>query len=163
MMRGHPVVEIGIAVSMAVSAFNGIKRAVEAGREIEDVAGYFGKFFDAKEAITEASVDNENTPVFKKIFAGRSVEAQALEITAAKHKAAKIEKELREFLIYSGQSQFYDDMMIERRHIRERKIAQARQKAKSRKFWMDAITITCLLIAVAITIGFGIGLIATSI
>ena len=41
------MLEIGIALNMAVSAFNGIKKAVEAGREIEDVAGYFGKFFDA--------------------------------------------------------------------------------------------------------------------
>jgi len=139
------MVEIGIAVSMAVSAFNGIKKAVEAGREIEDVAGYFGKFFDAKESIIEASVDTENAPIFKKIFAGKSVEAQALEITAAKHKAAKIEKELREFLIYSGQSQFYEDMMRERRSIREERIQRARNKAQKRKFWMDAITIFILI------------------
>jgi hypothetical protein len=139
------MIEIGIAVSMAVSAFNGIKKAVEAGREIEDVAGYFGKFFDAKEAIIEASVDSENAPVFKKIFAGKSVEAQALEITAAKHKAAKIEKELREFLIYSGQSQFYEDMMRERRSIREERIQRARNKAQKRKFWLDTFTISILI------------------
>jgi len=141
------MIEIGIAVSMAVSAFNGIKKAVEAGREIEDVAGYFGKFFDAKEAIIEASVDSENAPVFKKIFAGKSVEAQALEITAAKHKAAKIEKELREFLIYSGQSQFYEDMMRERRSIREERIQRARNKAQKRKFWLDTFTISILIAA----------------
>jgi hypothetical protein len=141
------MIEIGIAVSMAVSAFNGIKKAVEAGREIEDVAGYFGKFFDAKEAIIEASVDSENAPVFKKIFAGKSVEAQALEITAAKHKTAKIEKELREFLIYSGQSQFYEDMMRERRSIREERIQRARNKAQKRKFWLDTFTISILIAA----------------
>lgn len=148
------MVEIGIAVSMAVSAFNGIKKAVEAGREIEDVAGFFGKFFDAKEAITEASISNENAPLFKRVFAGKSVEAQALEITSAKHKAAKIEKELREFLIYSGQSQFYEDMMRERRNIREARIAKARANALRKKFWFDTITIGCLLVAIAVSIGF---------
>jgi hypothetical protein len=153
------MLEIGIAINMAVSAFNGIKKAVEAGREIEDVAGYFGKFFDAKEAIAEASLDNENAPIFKKIFAGRSVEAQALEITTAKHKAAKIEKELREFLIYSGQGQFYEDMMRERRHIREARIQQARDRALSRKFWIDAVFISGLLAAVVATLIFGVSLI----
>jgi hypothetical protein len=148
------MLEIGIAINMAVSAFNGIKKAVEAGREIEDVAGYFGKFFDAKEAISEASLNNENAPIFKKIFAGRSVEAQALEITTAKHKTAKIEKELREFLIYSGQGQFYEDMMRERRHIRE-----ARIQALSRKFWIDAVFISGLLAAVVATLIFGVSLI----
>jgi hypothetical protein len=153
------MLEIGIAVNMAVSAFNGIKKAVEAGREIEDVAGYFGKFFDAKEAISEASLDNEHAPIFKQMFAGRSVEAQALEITAAKHKAAKIEKELREFLIYSGQGQFYEDMMRERRHIREARIQQARDRALSRKFWIDAFFISGLIAAVVATLMFGVSLI----
>lgn len=153
------MLEIGIAINMAVSAFNGIKKAVEAGREIEDVAGYFGKFFDAKEAISEASVDNENAPIFKKIFAGKSVEAQALEITTAKHKAAKIEKELREFLIYSGQGQFYEDMMRERRHIREARIQQARDRALNRKFWIDAFFISGLIAAIVATLIFGISLI----
>lgn len=148
------MVEIGIAISMAVSAFNGIKKAVEAGREIEDVAGYFGKFFDAKEAIAEASINNDNAPLFKRVFAGKSVEAQALEITSAKHKAAKIEKELREFLIYSGQSQFYEDMMRERRNIREARIAKVRANALRKKFWFDTITIGCLLVAIAVSIGF---------
>ena len=50
------MVEVAAAISMAVSAYNGIKKAVEMGREVEDVAGYFGKFFDAKETISEASI-----------------------------------------------------------------------------------------------------------
>jgi hypothetical protein len=154
------MVEVAAAISMAVSAYNGIKKAVEMGREVEDVAGYFGKFFDAKEAISEASQYSENAPLLKRVFAGKSVEAQALEITAAKHKAAKIEKELREFLIYSGQSQFYEDMMKERRHIREERIQKARDKAKSRKFWMDTFFITVLTSIIFVLIGATISLLA---
>lgn len=152
------MLEIGIAINMAVSAFNGIKKAVEAGREIEDVAGYFGKFFDAKEAISEASQYNSNTPLVKKLFTGSSVEAQALEITAAKHKTAQLEKELREFLIYSGQGQFYEDMMRERRNIREARIAKARANALSKKFWIDAFFISGLLAAIVATLIFGVSL-----
>jgi hypothetical protein len=139
------MIEVAAAISMAVSAYNGIKRAVEMGREAEDVVGYFGKFFEAKEAISEASQYSENAPLFSKVFSGRSVEAQALEITAAKHKAAKIEKELREFLIYSGQGQFYEDMMKERRHIREERLQKSRDKAQNKKFWLDAFFISMLL------------------
>ena len=78
------MVEVAAAISMAVSAYNGIKKAVEMGREVEDITGYFGKFFDAKETISEASQYNENAPLFSKLFAGRSVEAQALEIATLK-------------------------------------------------------------------------------
>jgi hypothetical protein len=147
------MVEVAAAISMAVSAYNGIKKAVEMGREAEDMAGYFAKFFDAKEALSQASLQNENTPLFKRVFSGKSVEAEALEITAAKHKAAKIEKELKEFLIYSGQSQFYDDMIRERRHIRQARIQQARQQAKRKKFWIDAFCIGVLLSAIFVMMG----------
>lgn len=143
------MVEIGIAISMASTAFNAIKRAVEVGREVEDVAGYFGKFFDAKDQIAEATQYGKNQPLVNKLFSGQSVEAQALEITAARYKIAAIEKELREFLIYSGQAQFYEDMMIERRSIRQARLQQAAKKAEDRKMMIDIasiVTIGALLI-----------------
>lgn len=152
------MVEVAAAISMAVSAYNGIKKAVEMGREVEDITGYFGKFFDAKETISEASQYNENAPLFSKLFAGRSVESQALEITAARYKTAKIEKELREFLIYSGQGQFYEDMLKERRHIREERIQKARDKAQTKKFWLDVFFIITLLVAIFLLIGTTISL-----
>ena len=153
------MIEVAVAINMALSAFNGIKRAVEAGREAEDVIGYFSRFFDAKEALAEAAQYNSNAPLIKKLFTSNSVEAQALEITAAKHKTAQLEKELREFLIYSGQGQFYEDMMRERRSIREARIQQARDRALSRKFWIDAVFISGLLAAVVATLIFGVSLI----
>ena len=143
------MVEIGIAISMASTAFNAIKRAVEVGREVEDVAGYFGKFFDAKDQIAEATQYGNHQPLVKKLFSGKSVEAQALEITAARYKIASIEKELREFLIYSGQAQFYEDMMIERRSIRQARLQQAAKKAEDRKMLIDiasVVTITALFL-----------------
>ena len=102
-----------MAMSLAKSAFAGIKKAVELGREVEDVAGYFGKFFDAKDQLAEASQYEKNQPMVKKLFSGSSVEAQALEVTAARHKMAALEKELREYLLYTGQVGFYEDMMKE--------------------------------------------------
>jgi len=128
-------------LSMASAAFNGIKRAVDAGREVEDVAGYFGRFFDAKDQVNEARQLAQNQPVVNKIFQGNSVEAQALEATAAKHKMEQLEKELREYLIWSGQGAFYEDMMIERRRIKQARAAEARRKAENRKFLIDVSTV----------------------
>jgi hypothetical protein len=138
------MIEIGLAISMASTAFNAIKKAVEVGREVEDVAGYFGKFFDARDQISEASEYGKNQPLVKKLFSGQSVEAQALEITAAKYKIAAIEKELREFLIYSGQGQFYEDMMQERRSIRQARLQQAAKKAENMKMMIDVASIVAI-------------------
>lgn len=135
------MVELAAAISMANAAFNGIKRAVDAGREVEDVAGYFGRFFDAKDQVNEARQLAQHQPVVSKIFQGSSVEAQALEATAAKHKMEQLEKDLREYLIWSGQGAFYEDMMLERRRIKQARAAEARRKAENRKFWIDVSTI----------------------
>ena len=138
------MVEIGLAISMASTAFSAIKRAVEVGREVEDVAGYFGKFFDARDQISEANEYGKNQPLVKKLFSGQSVEAQALEITVAKYKIASIKKELREFLIYSGQGQFYEDMMQERRSIRQARLMQAAKKAENMKMMIDVASIVAI-------------------
>ena len=153
------MVELAVALSMANAAFNGIKRAVDAGREVEDCASYFGKFFDAKDQLNEARQVAQNQPVVNKIFSGSSVEAQALEATAAKHKIEQLEKELREYLIWSGQGAFYEDMMIERRRIKQARAAEARRKAETKKFWIDVFSIG-LIAAIGTTmlliIGFAI-------
>lgn len=144
------MIEVGIAISLATSAFNGIKKAVEAGKDIEDCAAYFGKFFDAKDEIIKASTYNENAPLSSKLFSGTSIEAQALEITAAKHKAAQLEKELREFLIYSGQGAFYQDMMRERRRIQNERFREAQRLAAQKKFLIDlcilgGLSVLCII------------------
>ena len=131
------MIELAAAVSMASSAYSGIKRAIEMGREAQDVASAFCKFFDAKESIAEASIAHKEGSKVKKLFSGTSVEAQALEITAAKHKTEQLEKELREFLLWTGQEQFYNDMMIERRRIRAARIAEARRRAAKQAMIID--------------------------
>ncbi len=135
------MVEVGMAISLASQAFSAIKKSVEMGREVEDIAGYFGKFFDAKDQLAAASQYDKNQPMVKKLFAGNSVEAQALEITAARHKMAALEKELREYLLYTGQVGFYEDMMKERRNIRAARLREAARKAESKRLWTDVIAL----------------------
>jgi len=156
------MIEIAAAVSMATSAYNGIKRAIEMGREAQDVAQAFGKFFDAKESIAEASIENKQGSKVKKLFSGTSVEAQALEITAAKHKTAQLEKELREFLLYSGQSQFYEDMMIERRRIRQARMNEAKRRAAKQALIIDGTIIGVSVIGTFVFLMWAVNLIASN-
>ena len=93
------MVEVAVAMSMASSAYNAIKKGMEMGREAQDVAEFFGKWFDAKEDIAEANQYAKNPSIVGKLFTGKSVEAQALQVTSAKYKIAQMEKELREYLL----------------------------------------------------------------
>ena len=78
-------------------------------------------------------------------------ESQALEVTAAKHKIAQLEKELREYLIWSGQGAFYEDMMSERRRIHSANIAAAKKAAEDKKFIVDLCTV-----GLASAVGIGV-------
>ena len=133
------MIEIAAAISLATSTFNALKKGMEAGREIEDMMGYYGKWFEAKEALSENAINSQNQPLVKKLFSGSSIEAQALEITTAKHKIKQMEKELYEYLLYTGQQEFYNDMMRERRAIREARMREAKRRAEHKAFWTDVI------------------------
>ena len=145
------MMEIAAAISLATSTFNALKKGMEAGREIEDMMGYYGKWFEAKEALSENAINSKNQPLVKKLFSGNSVEAQALEITQAKHKIKQMEKELYEYLLYTGQQEFYNDMMRERRTIREARMREAQRRAERKAMWIDII-----IGGGAVAIGIGI-------
>ena len=59
-----------------------------------------------------------------------------------------MEKELREFLIWSGQEAFYIDMMEERKRIKRARIEAAIRAAENRKFWVD---LTAILVMTGVT------------
>tara|TARA_B100000497_G_C7391462_1_gene249304 strand:+ start:53 stop:517 length:465 start_codon:yes stop_codon:yes gene_type:complete len=147
------MVEIGVAIQVAGAAYNAIKGAVEKGRDAQDMIGAFGKFFDSMDAVSEANIKNQSASAFTKLFNNSSVEAQALEITAAKHKIAFMEKELREYLIYSGQNAFYEDMMEERRRIRRHRQILARKKAENKAMLTDILAAVTVVVLVSSIVG----------
>ena len=140
------MVEIAAALSMAGSAFNMIKGAIEKGQEAQDMYNVFAKFFDAKEELAEADQRAQNPSMVGSLFGGNSVEAQALQVTAARHKMRQLEKELYEFLLYTGQGDFYEEMMKERRVIRQRRIEAAERAARKRANFIDGIAIVGFLV-----------------
>lgn len=156
------MMEIAAAMSLASTAFNALKKGMETGREIEDMVDYFGKWFEAKDALSEQNINANNQPMLKKMFSGNSVEAQALQITHAKHKIKQMEKELYEYLLYTGQQQFYNDMMAERRAIRQARIDEAVRRSERKRFWIDVGAVVLGLTTVTGVIVGVISLIASA-
>tara|TARA_S200002703_G_scaffold48202_1_gene41682 strand:+ start:1759 stop:2232 length:474 start_codon:yes stop_codon:yes gene_type:complete len=151
------MMEIAAAISLASSAFNALKKGMETGREIEDMVDYFGKWFEAKDALSEQNINANNQPMLKKMFSGNSVEAQALQVTHAKHKIKQMEKELYEYLLYTGQQEFYNDMMAERRAIRQARIDEAIRRSERKRFWID---VTAVVLGLATVTGVIVGVIS---
>lgn len=149
-----PLLEISAAITAATKAYAMVKKCVEAGRDIEDTASYFTRFFDAKEQISEAEIEINEGP---RLFRSKSIEAEALEIQMAKHKAEKLETELRELIVYSVGNDFYIEMMRNRAKIRQNRLEAAKARAARKKLFIDgAILISLFAVAVATIIFFAV-------
>jgi len=123
------------AFATASAAFNFVKRAVEAGREIEAVGSQLGTWFGACADLKQHEEESRDPPLFKKLLHKGSVEQEAMENLMRRKKIQQQEKELRELIVYRFGVDAYREMMDERRQItegRERRIMlQGRRRTKT--------------------------------
>jgi len=133
--------EIIAAVNVCASAYRFMKTAVQEGKDLNDMGRAIGKFFDAREEISVLEQQATNSGAIQKLFGGKSIEAQALEITLQKDKAIRLEKDLKDLFLYSGRSDLWEDTIRERARLRNLRIAEAKKKAQSRAAMIDIAAI----------------------
>ncbi len=144
--------EIIAAVQICSSAYRFMKTAVNEGKELGDMTRALSKFWDARETVSVLEQKATNPSKIEKLFGGKSVESQALEITLQKRKAQQLERDLKDLFYWSGHANLWHDMLKERTKIRNMRIADAKAKAETRAAMIDiaAIIGTCLTIFVVV-------------
>ena len=138
------------AFATASAAYSFVKKAVEAGREIEDIGGQLGTWFSACADLKQAEEDSRDPPLFKKLLHKGSVEQEAVENLMRRKKIEQQEKELRELIVYRFGVDTYREMMEERRQIRNsrERVAELQRKKKSKMF--QNIIVIGLIVAILI-------------
>ena len=119
-----------ITIMAAVTAaYNGVKHAVELGREVQDVynqlgewAGHVGDFYRAVE-----EQKFKKPGIFDKITFAKSDTAEAFDMYAAKQKLIEMEKEIYHMFLYGALNHLGRDGYDEFRKMRE-EIRQKRNK-----------------------------------
>jgi hypothetical protein len=133
------------AIATATAAFNGVKKLVAAGRELEDCMGQMAQWYTALSDLGEAERNVKNPPLFKRLTSKKSVEQEALEIFAHRRKVQAQEKELREIILYAYGKDAWTELIGLRRRIRlERERAIYAQKRKRENTFWTVITIIVL-------------------
>jgi len=148
-------VTITALLGVAAKSYNMVKKAVEMGREASDMVEYFSAFYDKKDQLDVRKIQNENG---SKLFRGKSVEAEALELQMAEHKMQKMESELRELICWTVGNDFYLDMMRKRNQIRQRRLEQAKARAVRNKLFIDGGIVVGLFVWLIGVIIFGVNL-----
>lgn len=123
------MVEIAVALAAAQAAVAGIKQAIQVGKDAKECLGEFMQLFDAQDQIQKASTEERaKLPPEKQ----KSAMSEALETVIAAKKIREMTDELKQFLVWSGQSDVWDE--IQREHnavIQRRKAAEIAAKRKA--------------------------------
>lgn len=148
------------AFTLATSAFGMVKKLVETGREIEDVAGYLGKFFEGAAAIKLAKEKADNPSPFRRLLDSGSVEQEALQATVHRQKLLQMETELRQLIMYSYGKDVYDEMLREREQIRMRRAREElkREALQENMLWGSLALFLAGVLAYVIYLGISMSL-----
>ena len=84
------------AIGMASAAFSGLKSAINAGKDIQSMAGQLGQLGKALSDLDYAHAKAEKPPWYKAL--GGGIEANVMEIWAHKQKAKEMREELRQYI-----------------------------------------------------------------
>lgn len=131
-------------IATASAAYNALKKGIEIGRELQDMGGQLTTWAGAIADIEFMAAKAENPPWWA---AGRNVQAEAIEIFAAKKKIQAQRDELKTFIQFShGQSAWEDYIRIEAQ-VRKRKQATDHRKAEIKELLITITLVTLVLIA----------------
>ena len=108
-------------VAMATGAFKGLKAAIGAGRDLQDMTGQLANWGKAFSDFTNLEEREKNPPWWKQTFKG-SDEETALEIFANKKKMEQMRQEIKDHISWNyGPSAWEEVLQIEARMRRQRK------------------------------------------
>ncbi len=142
-------ITLSAAVSGATAAYNGIKKAITMGREIEDMGSQLSAWMTAVSDVDNIHKNANNPSTLDKLFNG-SIESVAIESFASKKKLAKQREELKNFLIAHYGLKAWDDLIAE-----EGRIRKARQNAIYAREERNRIIRDYIIIGIASLVGCG--------
>ena len=139
------------ALATATAAFNAVKKGVEMGQDIENMAGQIGKWMGAVSDIDKSGEYAKKPPLFKKLFASGSVEEEALAAFMAKKKADDMRDQLKQIISATRGPGAWQELVATEVDIRKkRQKAIYDQKERQKHFW-EIVAISFL---VSVLIGF---------
>ena len=140
-------VTISAAVATASTAFNGIKRAFAAGKDLESMSQDLSRWMGAVSDVDAAHKSAKNPTMFRKVFSGGTIEQEAIEAFTAKKKLEEQRYELKQFLMFTHGSKAWDELLAMEGQIRKRR----QKEIYDRKIFREkVISIVAVTIVVAI-------------
>ena len=134
------------ALATASTAFSLIKKGFQMGKDVESMYGDIGRWMGAVSDVNQSVKMANNPPVFKKLFAGSSVEQEAMDAFAAKKKAEAMEEELRNWINLTHGPNAWQDLLKMQVKIRKQRQETLYKQAELRRNLLQVVGIILLAI-----------------
>jgi len=144
-------VSISASLAVASTAFNGIKKAFHAGRELEAMSQDLSRWMGAVSDIDNAHKSAKNPSLFRKVMNGKTIEQEAIEAFTAKKQLEQQRNDLRTFIQYSHGQSAWNELIRMEGDIRKRRQKEVYDKQQFREK-----VITYVALAVVLVVGVGI-------
>ena len=135
-------------ISGATVAFNALKKGFAIGKDLQDMSSQLTQWAGHMSDLGQAEKQVKNPPWWKTL--GGSVEAEAMEVFAAKRKAEQMRKELKDYISFTMGPSAWDELVATEAKIRKQKKEQEYRKAE-----MQEAIITWTVTSVLLVLGFG--------
>lgn len=144
-------------LAAATAAFNGIKKAVEVGKEVQQVYGELSKWASAAGNLQAFINQKRDKPpgIFEKIGFNKSETAEAFDIFAAQVQIREMENEIYHMFLYGHLNHLgmegYREFIQMRKKVREDRENLIKEQMQRREIffyyfgWGSALAVTLLL------------------
>jgi len=143
------------AMAIAGSAFSALKKGVSIGRDIESMGRDLSRWMGAVSDIDRAHHEAKNPPIFRKLFHGKSVEAEAIELFTQKKQLENQRDELRKLISAMCGPNAWQELLRMEADIRKQRKETLYAQREARRHFVEVVSIIFLILVISCSV-FGL-------
>ena len=131
-------------IATASAAYNALKKGIAIGRELQDMGGQLAQWAGAVSDLEFLAKKAEQPPWWK---VGKNVQAEAIEIFAAKKRIQAQRDELKTYSQFSYGQSGWDELLRIEAQVRKRKQATDHRRAEMKELAVTIVLVILVLMA----------------
>jgi hypothetical protein len=133
-------------IATATAAYNALKKGIEVGRELQDMGGQLATWAGAISDIEFLERKNQDPPWYKTFSS--SVQAEAIEIFAAKKQVEAQRNELRTYIQYSMGQSAWDELLRIEAQVRKQRADHDHRRVELKEMLISGLLIFLMMTSV---------------
>ena len=149
------MVDVISAISLAQGAYTALKKGISVGKEIHTMSSQLSTWMSAVSDIDQAHKEAKNPPLFKKLFYGKTVEQEAIELFTQKKQLENQRDELRKLISAMCGPNAWQELLRMEADIRKQRKETLYAQREARRHFVEVVSIIFLILVISCSV-FGL-------